>query len=82
MELDNPLFFQPASDLIRTPILLKIARDELFDFGSDLDGLGVVFMASFGQAIDLFVPVSPLPTIAADLLGEGALGSTYWLFGS
>ena len=30
MELDNPLFFQPASDLFWTPILLKIAIDERF----------------------------------------------------
>jgi hypothetical protein len=37
MELDHPLFFQPASDLFRTPILLNIASDELFDVIRELD---------------------------------------------
>jgi hypothetical protein len=62
MELDNPIFFQPASDLVRTPILLKIAIDERHEFICELDGLGLVFMALFGQSIGLLCryPLSPL----------------------
>ncbi len=67
MEVDNPILFQPARDLFRTPILLKIAIDELFDFIGEFDGLGLVFMAFFGQTVGLIVPVSPLSCIAAYL---------------
>ena len=59
MELGNPIFFQPASDLFRAPILLKIAIDEQHEFICELDGLGLVFMVLFGQSIGLFVSVSP-----------------------
>ena len=67
MEVDNPIFFQPASDLFRTPILLKIAVDEQFDFSCQLDGLGLVFMALCGQTIGLLVPIPSLSAIAAYL---------------
>lgn len=67
MELNNPIFFQPASDLFRTPIFLQIAINELFDFIREFDCFGLVFMASFGQPVGLFVPLSPLSCIAAYL---------------
>ena len=76
MELDNPLFFQPAGDLFRTPILLNIVLDELFDFIRELDGLRLLFMTLFGQtSIGLLVPVAPLSCIAAYLSRKTCFGN-------
>jgi len=63
MKLDDPIFFEPASDLFRTPILFNTALDQLFDFSYELDSLGLVFMALSGQTLGLFVAVSLCPVL-------------------
>jgi hypothetical protein len=65
MEFDHPLFFHPASDLLRILILLKIAVDEPFDFRCQFDGFELAFITLFSPPVGL--PVSLLSAIAADL---------------